>query len=92
MLGKATLLTSEQTIYTVPESKRASVALILCNTDNSNSVTVTIKVSGDELIIVELQPQETFQFTQLLLDGGDSISASASINNVVKLFVSGVEE
>ena len=91
MLGKATLTTTEQTIYTVPEGKRASVAIVLCNSSDSTAE-VTVKVSGDELLIVELQPKETIQFTQLVLDAEDTVSASASIDNTVKLFVSGVEE
>jgi hypothetical protein len=92
MLGKATLTTTEQTIYTVPEGKRASVAIVLCNTSSDSTAEVTVKVSGDELLMVELQPKETFQFTQLILDAEDTVSASASIDNTVKLFVSGVEE
>jgi hypothetical protein len=92
MLGKGTLTTTENTFYTVPEGKRASVSVILCNADASNSVNVTVKVSSDEILIIELQPQETFQFTQLILDSGDTVSAVASSDSAVKLFITGLEE
>ena len=92
MLGKATLTTAEQAVYTVPEGKRASVAIVLCNTSSDTAAETVVKVSGNELLMVELQPKETFQFTQLVLDAGDTISASASLDSAVNIFITGVEE
>lgn len=94
MLGGATLATTDATIYTVPTNAKASVSVFLTNFSATN-VTVTVKLSdGTNTFVIfqgDLPPNGTVQLTNIGLNSGDSIVASASAGTSVDCVVTGVE-
>ena len=96
MKALAKLTTTQATLYTIPTGSTEALSVNLVNTDVTNAVTVTLLASNDggttwyELFQAELQPNSTVQLTGLVLDGGDQIAGTASLDNVVSVVITGV--
>ena len=90
MLAATTLTTDTQTIYIVPSGKDAVVSILLCNMDSSNAHTAYVYLNDKTLLNISLQPGETFQLTQLVLNSNDKITAKCDTNDVVNIFITGI--
>ena len=90
MLGGGVVETTEQVFFTAPEGTRTSVSINLCNTSTATN-RVTVKINSIPLAVIELQPNEQAQYTQLVLDGGDTVSAVATVDGCY-IVITGVVE
>lgn len=95
MKAGAKLTTTQTDIYTA--NQKEAVSIFVVNTDASNSVNVTLLISGDggatyhEFFKAPLNPNSSVQLTGIALDQNDIIAGVGDVAGVVSVVITGME-